>query len=70
MDIVNISAEIETKIAAEQVADFLNSIGLTCHVRQWHKGEHGWFVVSAVTYERFWPVTRKITPSVPEFDFI
>ncbi len=31
------------------------SVGEKVHLRRWHNGEHGWFVVNSDTYNRLWP---------------
>lgn len=30
--------------------------GIPCHIRRWHNGSHGWFVVRNDNYERYCPL--------------
>jgi hypothetical protein len=43
------------RVRAELIADQNERRGEPCHVRRWHRGEHGWFVVRDDDYARVWP---------------
>ncbi len=47
-----------SRVRALAAAAAHQSAGRRCHVRCWHQGEHGWFVVCDETYERLWSLNH------------